>query len=175
MNTYRRNLLFAATAVLLAHGMPISNALAIDVPPFYTGPDREQRLLEGAKREGQLNIYSSMTAPDLDAVTDAFQKKYGIKVNAWRAGSEKVLQRAVTEARGGRNEMDIVETNGPEMEALHREKVFTEVASPHTANLIPVAIRPHREWIAIRMQVFVQAYNTKLVSKDDLPKSLFEY
>lgn len=115
MNTYRRNLLFAATAVLLAHGMPISNALAIDVPPFYTGPDREQRLLEGAKREGQLNIYSSMTAPDLDAVTDAFQKKYGIKVNAWRAGSEKVLQPSLQaeDVKGALNQQGMLPMGGP--------------------------------------------------------------
>ena len=30
----------------------------------------------------------------------------------WRAGSEKVLQRAVTEARGNRHTVDIIETNG---------------------------------------------------------------
>jgi iron(III) transport system substrate-binding protein len=38
----------------------------------YSGPDREQKLIEGAKKEGTLNIYSSATVKDQKALTDAF-------------------------------------------------------------------------------------------------------
>ena len=135
------------------------------------GADRQQRLVEGAKKEGELMFYTSAPVDDVAVLTEAFDKKYGVKVKVWRAGSEKVLQRAVTEARAGRFDVDIIDTNGPEMESLHREKLLVEVKSPHVADLIPQAILPHREWIGSRLNIFAFGYNTKLVKKEELPKS----
>jgi ABC-type Fe3+ transport system substrate-binding protein len=145
------------------------NATAADVS-LYAGPDRLQKLIEGAKKEGALELYTSAQSVDLGAVTSAFEKKYGVKVNMWRASSEKVLQRAIAEARANRNAMDIAETNGPEMESMHREKILQAVKSPHHAELIPQALRPHGEWVGTRLNVFVQAYNTQAIPKQDLPK-----
>lgn len=146
------------------------NATAEDVG-LYAGPDRLQKLIEGAKKEGELSLYTSAQSDDMGALAAAFEKKYGVKLSMWRAGSEKVLQRAVAEARANRNTVDLVETNGPEMESLHREKVLQQVKSPHLAELIPQALRPHGEWVGTRLNVFVQAYNTKAVRKADLPKT----
>jgi ABC-type Fe3+ transport system substrate-binding protein len=135
------------------------------------GADREKRLVEGAKKEGALTLYTSATTEDMGAVIAAFEKKYGVKVNVWRAGSEAVLQRAVTEARARRFEVDAFETNGPELEAMHREQLLQEVKSPYLADLIPQALRPHREWVSTRLNIFVAAYNTNLVKKEELPKA----
>ena len=136
----------------------------------YTGADRQQRLLDGARKEGPLSIYTSAQSDDIGALTAAFEKKYAIKSTVWRAGSEKVLQRAVTEARGNRHTVDIIETNGPELESMSREKILQAVKSPALAQLMPAALRPHGEWVGTRLNVFVQAYNTSLVKKEDLPK-----
>ena len=136
----------------------------------YTGADRMDRLIAGAKKEGKLNIYTSAPTDDIGALIAAFEKKYGVKVNVWRSGSENVLQRTVTEARGGRHAADLVETNGPELESIAREKLFQPITSPTHANLLPEAVLPHRSWVSTRLNVFVQAYNTKLVKKEELPK-----
>jgi iron(III) transport system substrate-binding protein len=135
------------------------------------GADRQQRLVEGARKERELTFYTSAPVDDVAVVTEAYEKKYGVKVKVWRAGSEKVLQRAVTEARAGRFDADVIDTNGPEMESIHREKLLQEVKSPHIADLIPQAILPHREWVSSRLNIFTAAYNTKLVKKEDLPKT----
>ena len=137
---------------------------------LYQGADRTQRLIESGKKEGIVSVYTSATVEDMAVLTLAFEKKYGIKVQVWRAGSENIVRRGVAEMRGGRNYADIFETNGPDMESLHRETVLQEVKSPHLADLIPGAIPPHREWVGTRLNVFVAAYNTKLVRKEDLPK-----
>src|SRR3954470_18365078 len=50
----------------------------------YQGADRASRLLEGAKREGEITVYSSMPVEDNTAVIGAFEKKYGLKVKVWR-------------------------------------------------------------------------------------------
>ena len=137
----------------------------------YTGADRIQRLVDGAKKEGTLSLYTSAQTDDIGALTAAFEKKYGIKSTIWRAGSEKVLQRAVTEARGNRHTVDIIETNGPELESMSREKILQAVKSPVLTQLMPQALRPHGEWVGTRLNVFVQAWNTKLVKKEELPKT----
>ncbi len=143
---------FSLLASLLAAGAVLSapaiaqvkpNATAADVG-LYAGRDRLQKLIEGAKKEGELNIYTSAQSDDMGALVGAYEKKYAVKVNVWRASSEKVLQRAVAEARANRNTVDIVETNGPD---------------------------PHGEWVGTRLNVFVQAYNTKAVKKEELPKT----
>ena len=137
----------------------------------YDKPDRAQKLVEGAKKEGTLTMYTSAQNKDMGALVDAFEKKYGIKVEMWRASSEKVLQRAVQEARAGRSAMDVAETNGPELESMHREKILQAVKSPYQADLIPEAVLPHHEWTGTRLNVFVQAYNTNAVKKEELPKT----
>ena len=160
----------ALTLALPSAAQVKPNATAADVAT-YAGADRAQKILEGAKKEGELAIYTSAQQDDMGALVSAFEKKYGIKVTIWRASSEKVLQRAVQEARGNRHTMDVAETNGPEMEALSREKILTAVKSPYLADLIAPAVRPHGEWVGTRLNVFVQAYNTKLVKKEELPKT----
>lgn len=137
----------------------------------YDKADRQQKLVEGARKEGQLNIYTSAQTDDMGALAKAFEQKYGIKVSIWRSSSEKVLQRAVQEARAGRHTMDVAETNGPQLESLHREQILQKVNSPYLKDLIPQAIRPHGEWVGTRLNVFVQAYNTQLVKKEELPKT----
>jgi iron(III) transport system substrate-binding protein len=137
----------------------------------YEKADREQFLMQGARKEGEVSVYTSLVSEDLTALSAAFEKRYGIKVRGWRASSEKVLQRAVTEARASRNDADVIETNGPELEALYREKLLLPLRSPHLKDLMQQAIRPHGHWVGTRINMFVHSYNTKLVSKDELPKS----
>ena len=137
----------------------------------YAGADREQRLMEGARREGTLNLYTSLPVDDITELNNAFEKRTGIKVRTWRASSEKVVQRAVAEARAGRSEVDIVECGAVALEILHREGLLQTVRSPHHADLMPAAVPAHREWVGARLNVFVHAYNTRLVRKEELPAS----
>ena len=166
--------LVALSAVAAACGSapaPATSGVTAADLALDESPNRLARLIEGAKKEGALTIYTSAQSDDLGPVVAAFEKKYGVEVTLWRAGSEAVLNRAVQENRAGRFTMDVVETNGPELESLHREQVLQLVKSPHFADLIPAAIRPHGEWVGTRLNVFVQAYNTSLVKKEELPKT----
>ena len=136
---------------------------------LYRGPDRDQRILEGAKREREVVMYTSLNLKDSVPITEAFRNKTGVSVKLWRASSEKVLQRAVAEARAGRFACDILETNGPEMEALYREKLLEEFYSPHFADLPDAAFPKHRHYVADRFNFFTIAYNTNLVKPAEAP------
>jgi iron(III) transport system substrate-binding protein len=138
----------------------------------YQGPDRDRRLVEQAKQDGTLTLYTSLGPTESKPLADAFEKKYGVKVDLWRSQSERVVQRVVSEARAGRHTVDVIATNGPEMEALAREQVLTVFFTPHAADLPPASIPRHRLWLPDRLQFFVVGYNTNLVKREDLPKSI---
>lgn len=135
------------------------------------GPDRHERLVAAARQEGSLTLYATMGQEQISAIAAAFEKKYGVKVNLWRASSETVARRAITEARGNRFEVDVIESNSPEMEAFHREKLSQRVTSPFTAAIIPEALPAHGEWLGVRVNLFVQAYNTNKVKPEDVPST----
>jgi len=137
----------------------------------YADPVDDQRVIEGAKKEKQVTVYTSLNLKDSVPITQAFEKKYGVKVELWRSSSEKVLQRAVTEARAGRFSVDAFELNGPEMEALYREGLLDEFYSPQFQNLPPAAFPKHRHYAADRFNFFTIASNTKLVKPDEVPNS----
>jgi iron(III) transport system substrate-binding protein len=140
-------------------------ALATAAPAFA-----QDAKLAAAQKEGSLTLYTSFAEKDLPPLILAFEKKYGIKVSVWRAGSEKVLQRTLAEAAARRYEVDAIHSSALEMETLHREKILQPVASPYSADLIAGALRPHGSWVATYLSVWVQVYNTRLVKKEDLPR-----
>jgi iron(III) transport system substrate-binding protein len=161
-------ILLAATAL---PGSALAQSSRVAEIASYQGADREQRLIDGAKREKELTFYASVPTDDISALTTAFDKKYGVKVKVWRADSEGFLQRIVGEARARRFEVDVMAGASSALEPLQRENLLQEVNSPNFADIIPAAIAPHRRWAAIYLNTIVQAYNINLVAKESLPKS----
>jgi len=137
----------------------------------YRGPDREQRLLEGAKKEGGLLYYTTFPTEYANQLIEPFEKRYGIKVTHWRSRSEIVLQKALAEGRSGSATADLITIITPQAEMLRRENLLQRVDSPYYADLAGFAVPAHREWVATLQHVFVQAYNTNKVRKDELPHS----
>jgi iron(III) transport system substrate-binding protein len=128
-------------------------------------------VVSAAKKEGEVTVYHSSQTADLQPVFDAFSKKYGIKVKEWRSSSENVVQRTIRESRAGRHEVDFIENNLPEMEALHREKLLQPIDSPVYSQLTRGIVPSHHEYATSTLDVFVLAYNTQKVKKEELPKT----
>jgi iron(III) transport system substrate-binding protein len=139
---------------------------------LYDGADRQQRLVSRAREEGTLTLYTSMATTESGPLAQAFERKYGVKVQLWRALSENVLQRALTEARAGRRSLDVVETNATEIEALAREQVVAPFYSPYTADLPDWAVPAHRRWLGDRANLWVTGYNTTKLKREELPATL---
>ena len=175
VDSVRRQLVAASLGTLVASAVWAQDPTARNSALYmYKGSDREAKLLEGARKEGQVSIYTSLNTRDSGPIAQAFEKKFGVKTELWRSSSEKVLQRAVTEARAGRHLCDLMETNGPEMEALYREKLLAEFFSPHFKDLPPAAFPKHRHWIADRFNFFVVGYNTNAIKPADVPNSYLD-
>ncbi len=161
-----RLLAFAALAA------PCARAVAVDAAAIaaYSGADREQYLLRGARGEGGLMLYTNIAPGDAEKLTAEFERRYGIKTRIWRANPDKLLHRILGEARSGRFEADVLHISTPEMEALLREGLLLPMASPHLADLRAEAVPAHRAWAASFFSVWVQVYNTAEVRKAELPK-----
>src|SRR5437773_1608960 len=137
---------------------------------MYQGADREARLIEGARKERQVVLYSTMTVADGNAFGAAFERKYGVRLVHWRTSSEKIVQRAIAEARGRRYEADVFESSANHLEALRREKLLEDFHTPVLSEIVPAALpRGHRQYVADRFVFFVMGYNTNLVKPGELP------
>jgi iron(III) transport system substrate-binding protein len=137
----------------------------------YEGADRLDKITAAAKKEGTLTLYTTIAEKDLPVLVKPFETKYGIKVNVWRAGTDKVLQRTLAEFAGKRRDVDVVHFGSPEMEALTREKVLQPVLTPAYKDLVQGSVPAHHSWAATLLSVWVQAYNTSLIKKSELPKT----
>ena len=175
---YLRHILRASLTVIAALLLFVACALAqrsgVAELASYQGADREQLLVDGAKQEKELTFYSSIPPDDIAALVSAFDRKYGVKVKVWRADSEGFLHRVVGEARARRFEVDVVAGSSSALEPLYRENLLQEVRSPYLSGIIPEAIAPHRQWVAVYLSTIVQAYNTDLVRADSLPKTYYD-
>ncbi len=137
---------------------------------MYQGADREARLIEGARKERQVVLYSTMTVADGNAFGAAFERKYGVRLVHWRTSSEKIVQRAVAEARGRRHEADVFESSANHLEALRREQLLEDFYTPVLREIVPAALpRGHRQYVADRFVFFVMGYNTNRVKPDEVP------
>jgi iron(III) transport system substrate-binding protein len=157
-------------ALAIATSTATAQTLTTADTGHFTGPDRTARLIAGAKKEGSLTLYSSAQVEVMTAVGNAFERKYGVKVSLWRGASEQILQRVLTEARGGRFFADVMETAGPNIEAANREKLLQDIVTPVASELMPEAVSREHPWIVSRLSVFVIAYNTNVVKQAEAPK-----
>ena len=133
-----------------------------------SGDERTNTLLDLAKKDGTLSLYTSNT--DMDDVVKAFEDKYGLKVETYRANSETVLQRVLQEATANYQGADLVETNAGELNAMQQRQLLY----PYQGELRE-KVRPEGRkdgWTADRFNAFVIGWNTTKVPAGTEPHSL---
>src|SRR5258708_24909977 len=127
---------------------------------LYQGADRAQRVVSEAKKEGGLTLYTTMTPEDANPLIAAFEEKYGIKLRMWRGINQKLVQRALAEARAGKSAVDVYEGSGHGMEILHREALLEKFFSPPVRDLPPDPFPPHPYYPPHNLLFFLTASNT---------------
>lgn len=132
--------------------------------------DAERRA--AAAREGEVVWYTAMSISDGEVLRKRFEEKNpGVRLTILRQPGEKIRTRILTEARAGRHFWDVVSFNHLDMDALDRERLLAEYASPEAASGYPPgAADPRGHWAAIYVRQFVIGYNTRLVPPRDAPK-----
>jgi iron(III) transport system substrate-binding protein len=160
-----------ALSVLNASGAFAADGESLQTLASLQGPDRQQQLVDGAKKEGTLLLYTAMPREYLNRLNEPFEKKYGLKVTVWQAIGETIIQKVLNENRSSKPVVDVIHSTSTMLEALQRENVLQEIDSPFQKGLIPAAVPAHHRYASDLQYVIVQAYNTDKINKADLPKS----
>ena len=128
-------------------------------------------LEELAKGEREVVFYSSFNNERLVALSDAFQKKHPfLKVNFYRAGSERVMQRILTEAQAGRHAVDLFTSAGFQVQVLKEKRLIAKF-TPNDAAFYAEGFRdPEGHWTAVHSLMNSMGYNSKHVSPADAPQ-----
>lgn len=157
-----------STSRLLAAGMFVW-CLA---PALQAQAASMSQLIEGAKKEGAVSYYTTMSLSQSKKVVDAFQKKYPfIKPELFRGGGDEVLNRILNESRGGLNAWDVVSTRGDSVLTLKDAKLITQYRSPEAKFINKDMVDDEGYWTAYYVNPYVLGYNTNLVKKDEVPKT----
>jgi iron(III) transport system substrate-binding protein len=163
---------FACSLFLAASAHAVEPLPGVAALATYQGADRSARLIAGAKQEGELMLYSSLTPDDQLKLAADFKKRYDVALKFWRGSQTHILQRVLSETRGGRYDFDALETNSPQIEAIAREELLQKIESPYVADvLLAQALPPHGEWAPDRLNLLVYAYSTNAVKRAELPKT----
>ncbi len=98
-----------------------------------------------------------------------FQEKYPF-LNGQYIRTDPLLPRGQAEARGGALFADILQTNSLGMYVLRKEGVLGYYLSPEN-RFYPKQFKDEGYWTTANTNIYVIAYNTKKVTRENLPKS----
>lgn len=129
------------------------------------GKARTDRLVELAREEGGLNVYTSNT--DLADQAEVFTDEYGIEVSVYRAQANTVLQRLLQESQAGYRGADLYDSNAEELATANAEGLLREYDGPAAEGLVQAADQDG--WVGSRLNVFTVSWNTDVV--DEPPAS----
>ena len=132
----------------------------------------EPKLIEGAKKEGQIVYYTTMTLDQSKQTVDRFEKKYPfIKVTLFRTGGGPLLNKIFTESRGGRHDWDVVVGRGEMVLPMMQRKLLASYPSPESKMIDEQLVDKEGFWTAYYVNSYVLGWNTKLVKREDVPKT----
>src|SRR5215831_13124514 len=116
-------------------------------------------LIEAAKKEGEVNWYSTQIISQLvRPVTAAFEKKYpGIKVRFTRANANEVAVKILNETRAGKPQSDVFDGTSTVV-PLEREGYVLQW-QPEAAKAYPALYRdPNGYWVASNLYINTPGY-----------------
>jgi iron(III) transport system substrate-binding protein len=133
-------------------------------------------LEEAAKPEGEVVLYSSLKNEQIVTLVAGFRKKYPfIKPSFYRGTSERVLQRAITEAKAGRFAVDVVTAAGFQLQLL-KENGLTARFVPAEASAYEEGFKdPDGHWVNVHSLLNSMGYNTQLVRPAEAPKKYEDF
>ena len=160
---------------VLARLNPTVAATAADVvAKLQRAPEAQrQALLEDeAKKEGAFSFYGTMSTDHSTRLLAAFRARYPfLKINHYRSGSTALLSKILTETRAGRYDFDAVDQEPGSIFEMARLGLIEKYLSPNRRFVREEMMDKEGFWTGGYHVVVVTGYNTKLVRKDEVPKS----
>jgi iron(III) transport system substrate-binding protein len=123
---------------------------------------------------GTINFYGTLAQINAERILPVFEKRFpGMKINHVDATSDKLVARAVSEARGGRTLGDVFQTPLENVVQMHDQGLLLDTKLPESADY-PEGLKGSF-WTASDLQYFIAAWNTTLVKKEEEPKTFDDF
>jgi iron(III) transport system substrate-binding protein len=147
---------------------------ALTLPATTPAQNLEEIHKAALKEGGTLNFYATLAQINAEKILPVFEKRFpGIKVNHVDATSDKLVARAVTEARGGKTLADVLQVPLENVSQVHDQGLLLETKLPESAEY-PEGMKGSF-WVSSDLQFFIAAWNTSLVKKEEEPKSFDDF
>src|SRR6185295_6482379 len=130
--------------------------------------------VDAAKKEGKVIVYAAVPPQTMNVINEPFEKKYGIRVEYWRASATGILERALNEWRVGTAPFDVVEGNKGPQYILKSEGVFAKYQPPSAAKYPKQFLENDQLLTPWRFNPISILFNTSMVRKEDAPKNIQE-
>jgi iron(III) transport system substrate-binding protein len=135
--------------------------------------ERQQRLYELAKNEGEAVIYANMDVSAMKPLTDGFMKRYpGTKAASVHFSGAAIITRLDVEARAGKPVSDVVLSGQLGVLALIEKKIAMLYRSPEREFFRDGLKDKDGLWTAYMTNVMVSAYNTRQIKKEEAPRTV---
>lgn len=126
-------------------------------------------LVDKAKKEGKVQLYTSLDTQIVDAIIKPFKEKFGIDVQYFRGGSNDVTSKIQAEADAGKIQADVVDASDVASFLTFKSRNLLRAYDSPYAKTIAANVRdPGNLWVACRLTTAVIEWNTNLVA--DPPK-----
>ena len=141
--------------------------------PHPVQASADPKVIEGAKKEGELAWWSTIAQDQSQKIIDEFMKRYPfIKANYWRSGSVGLHNKIMIEARAGRSSWDVVSQTTPEfIYELKQKRIITAYNSPERSHFSPDLKDRDGYWTGTYALPTGLGFNTQQVKKEEAPKS----
>ena len=135
--------------------------------------ERQQRLYELAKSEGEAIVYANMDVSAMKPLTDGFMKRYpGTKAASVHFSGAAIITRLDVEARAGKPASDVVLSGQLGVLALIEKKIAMRYRSPEREFFRDGLKDKDGLWTAYMTNVMVSAYNTRQIKKGEAPHTV---
>lgn len=136
----------------------------------------KREILELAKEEGTVVWYTSLQSPLAEELCSRFNsKKLGISCVVHRSGSGNLYRRLGREAQSGVR-ADLVQiSNVDDFVRLRRDGALLRYRPEGIENFDSSFLEKNGHWAIQRAGLFIPAYNTSKISRNDVPKTWFDF
>ncbi len=147
------------------------SVIAFLASPVQSQESQDPKLVEAARREGEIVWYTSMSLDQSKELMDLFHKKYPfLKPSILRTGGSTLLNRVLTEARAGKHLWDVLQAAGDKFGPLMEKNLLAPYFSSQR-NTHPEDLKDAKGyWTSVYVNPIVVGYNTQLVKREHVPR-----
>jgi iron(III) transport system substrate-binding protein len=142
----------------------------------YRSFGQSPSLLEQAKKEGEVVLYTTMPLTIFSVFEKAAKERYPfLAIRHVHLSTIRQVAKVMQEHQLGKLQADILGTNLAEMLYYKKTGVLGKYSSTESKKIVKGFVDPDGFWAGITTDLLVTGFNSKLISKNDVPRNYTDY